>query len=106
GDTMETPIPTPIPEVPVPSPVPEIPIPPRAAEIRRLAQAAGLDHTAADSLIDRGATIEEARAELFDALLVRQTPTVRHHRIDLGTEHGAPEVLVQRMTDALACRLT
>ncbi len=77
------------------------------AEIRTLATTAGLDHTAADSLIDRNATVAEARAELFDALVTRTAAQpVRHHRIEVGVEHGAPEVLVERMSDALHARVT
>ncbi len=76
-------------------------------EIRTLVTAAGLDHTAADSLIDRNATVDEARAELFDSLVRRSadTGTVHHQRIELGTEYGAPEARVERMAAALTCRL-
>jgi hypothetical protein len=75
------------------------------AEIRKLADAAGLDRAAADSLIDREATVDEARAELFDALLKKQAPTVRHQRIEVGERLDAPEKLVERMSEALTCRL-
>ncbi len=76
------------------------------ATIRTLVTTAGLDHTAADALIDRGASVDEARAELFDALVKRSATDVRHQRVDVGTEHGAPEVLVERMSDALHARVT
>ncbi len=76
------------------------------AEFRTLVTAAGLDHAAADSLIDRGATVAAARAELFDTLVERSGGTVRHQRIELGTNHDAPEALRERMTGALTCRLT
>ena len=76
------------------------------AEIRKLVTAAGLDHTAADSLIDRDATVDQARAELFDAVLARQAPAVRHQRIDVGTNHDAAEACIPRMAEALECRLT
>ena len=74
--------------------------------IRRLAAEAKLDRAVADDLIDRNATLDEARAELFDAVLARQTPTVRHQRIEIGVEHDAPEQLASRMGDALHARLT
>lgn len=76
------------------------------AEIRTLVAAAGLDRTAADSLIDRGATIAEAKQELFEALVKRADPSVRHQRLELGEQHDAPEKLVARMAEALTCRLT
>lgn len=75
-------------------------------EIRKLVSAAKLDHAVADALIDRGATVEQARAELLDTVLARQAPTVRHQRIELGDQLDAPEKLVQRMSEALTCRLT
>lgn len=75
-------------------------------EIRKLVEAAKLDHTVADSLIERSATIDEARRELFDMLTGTPPVTVRHQRVDLGEQHDAPEKLVARMSEALTCRLT
>ncbi len=75
-------------------------------EIRKLAKAAGLDHTAADSLIDRGASLDEAKAELFDQLATRSATTIQHQRIDVGANHDAPEEKLTRMADALEARMT
>lgn len=74
-------------------------------EIRKLVAAAKLDHRVADALVDRGATVDEAKAELFDTLTTR-TATVRHQRIDVGTNHDAPEERLTRMSEALEARLT
>src|SRR5262249_45065966 len=76
------------------------------AEIRTPLTAAGLAHPAADSLIDRGATVDDAKRELFDALLERGTATVRHQRIELGASGDDPAKRLGWMTDALTCRLT
>ena len=75
-------------------------------EIRRLVDAARLDRTVADSLIDRALTLDEARAEMFDALATRSAAPVRHQRVDVGTNHDAPEERMTRMADALEARLT
>src|SRR5207245_11403029 len=53
------------------------------AEIRKLVAAAQLDHTVADSLIDRGASIDGAKRELFDAITAKPV-IVRSQRIDVG----------------------
>src|SRR5262249_19234597 len=74
-------------------------------EIRQLAAAAGIDHRVADSLIDRQATVEQARAALFDELQ-RRTATVQHQRVDIGENHDAAEQKIERMADALESRMT
>ena len=76
------------------------------ADIRTLVAAAGLDHTASDSLIDRGASLDDAKRELCDALVARSATTVRHQHVEFGTDHGAPEVQIERMSEALFCRMT
>jgi Mu-like prophage major head subunit gpT/Caudovirus prohead serine protease len=99
------------PEVPITPAPPEVPITPpptelatRHAEIRKLVRAAKLDHQVADDLIDRSATLDQARAELFDR--VTASPIiVRHQRIEIGERHDAPEQLVTRMAEALHCRV-
>lgn len=75
------------------------------AEIRKLVDAANLDHTVADSLIDRGATVDDAKRELFDAI-TKPGVTVRHQRVEVGDRLDAPDKLVERMSEALHCRLT
>jgi hypothetical protein len=74
-------------------------------EIRALVKAAGLEVAAADALIDRQASLEQARAELSDQL-VQRTTHVQHQRVDVGTNHDAPEERLTRMTDALESRMT
>jgi hypothetical protein len=113
GEDMNVQNPTPTPEVPVRTPPPEVPVrtppaevPTQNEEIRRLVRAANLDHTVADSLIDRGATVDQARAELFDMLTGTPPVTVRHQRITMGEQHDAPEKVLERMAEALTCRLT
>jgi hypothetical protein len=112
GGAMEVPIPTPQPDVPLRPSIPETPIrpatpdvPTRNEEIRRLVRAANLDHAVADSLIDRGATVDQARAELFDAMTGNPPVAVRHHRIEVGTNHDAPETIIPRMAEALVARM-
>lgn len=101
--TPEVPLtPTP-PEVPIQPPAPELAT--RHAEIRRLTRAANCDQAVADALIDRGATVDEARAELFERMTASPI-TVRHQRIDMGEQHDAPERLVTRMSEALHCRIS
>jgi hypothetical protein len=93
GEPMPT---TPTPEIPVTPAPPEIPTPAppaelmtRNAEIRRLIRAANLEHTVADQLIDRGASVDDARRELFDTITA--TPIImRHQRIEVGERHDAP----------------
>lgn len=113
GETMDVQNPTPTPEVPVRTPVPEVPVrpqvpemPTRNEEIRRLARAANLDHRVADSLIDRNATVDQARAELFDMVTGTAPVTVRHQRIEVGDRLDAPEKIVARMSEALTSRLS
>ena len=59
-------------------------------QIRQLADAAQLDRAVADQLIDQGATIEQAQAAMFDALMQRAAPTIRHQRIELLAAHDDP----------------
>ena len=75
-------------------------------EIRKLVKAAGLDHIMADTLIDRNATVDEAKAALFDQLATRSATTIQHQRIDVGANHDAPEEKLTRMADALEARMT
>jgi hypothetical protein len=77
----------------------------RSVEIRTIGRTAGLDSTWADSLIDRQATIEEARAEAFQAMRERgmaaagiQTTHVRDHEDREGHRAAMSEALYARAT--------
>jgi hypothetical protein len=74
-------------------------------EIRKLVDAAKLDRSVADSLIDREADIDTAKRELFDAMLAKPTPHIRSQRIDVGENHDAAENIIERMSEALAVRM-
>lgn len=72
------------------------------AEIRALARTVNLGTAEADALIDREATVDEARAELMAIAQRRQTttPTVTAvHQID------SPDAIRTRMVDALQARV-
>ena len=95
---------------------PEMPNPPvdpgdRAlvnGQIRELARAAGLDQAWVDGLIDRGATGEEAKSAVADALVARGSPSLRTQdrpRVEMGYSNDDPEVRCSRMGEALFCRL-
>ena len=76
------------------------------AEIRSLTDAAGLERSVADELIDRSVTVDQARAHLFDHLVKRTGTPIQHQRIEPGTSHEDPGVMVIRMSGALHCRMT
>ncbi|WP_336966845.1 prohead protease/major capsid protein fusion protein [Brevundimonas aurantiaca] len=75
------------------------------AQIRSLAETAGLDRTWADAQIDSEADINSARAAAFEAMQRRTAPVsqIRGHVLHDNT---APEVIVARSAEALACRMT
>jgi HK97 family phage prohead protease len=72
------------------------------AEIRTLTRTAGLPTQFADGLIDRSATVEQARSALFDAITSRSTyiPAMQ-----TGYSGDDPAVIRTRAADALAHRL-
>jgi phage major head subunit gpT-like protein/phage head maturation protease len=75
-------------------------------EIRQLGQRAGLDQATVDRLIDRGATVEQARAAMFDALVGRDGEPIRnHHVVQTGPSGDDPAVITGRMAEALHCRI-
>lgn len=76
-------------------------------QIRELAGLARVEQGVTDGLIDRGATVEQARAELFDALVQRSAggQQIRHHRVEMGASGDDPAVRVERMAEALHCRI-
>lgn len=75
-------------------------------EIRGLVETAQLERSVADELIDRGATVEQARADLFDRLTKRSAAPIRHQRVEPGLSHEDPGVMIGRMIGALYCRMT
>lgn len=104
---------TPTPAAPPPpaaaEPAPESAVAARAAinvEIRSIARIAGLGATFADSQIDAGATVEQARAAAFDAMRTRSAPAGQvRTQASVGTDHGDPAAIRSAMADALAHRL-
>ncbi|QDJ10788.1 Phage Head Protease [Roseomonas mucosa] len=75
-------------------------------QIRSIATVSGLDAAFADAQIDRGATVEQARAAAFEELVQRGGGTIRTQRVEVGQDHTDPAALVTRMGEALACSLT
>ncbi len=75
------------------------------AEIRSLATIAGLDDTFANDQIDRQATVEQARAAAFEAMQQRSGGPIRTATISAGPSNDDPAVVVERMAEALVCRL-
>lgn len=75
------------------------------AEIRSLATVAGLDDTFANEQIDRQATVEQARAAAFEAMQQRSGGPIRTATISAGPSNDDPAVVVERMAEALVCRL-
>ncbi len=75
----------------------------RRTEIRALVRSAGLGLEAADDLIDAGADLTRAKAEIFDAVQERRraAPIIRSHT----PANDDPAVITRRQSDALATRM-
>lgn len=75
----------------------------RRTEIRSLVRSAGLEPQIADDLIDAGADLTRAKAEIFDAQQSRQrsAPIIRSH----APANDDPAVITRRQTDAVAYRM-
>lgn len=75
----------------------------RRTEIRSLVRSAGLEPQIADDLIDAGADLTRAKAEIFDAQQNRQSsaPIIRSH----APANDDPAVITRRQTDAVAYRM-
>ncbi len=75
----------------------------RRSEIRSLVRAAGLEPQVADDLIDAGADLTRAKAEIFDAQQDRQrrAPIIRSH----SPANDDPAVITRRQTAAMAYRM-
>jgi HK97 family phage prohead protease len=76
----------------------------RRADIRGLVRAAGLSADVADALIDAGADLTRAKAEIFDYVQERAAarPIIRAH---VGASADDPATLNRRQSDALAVRM-
>ena len=73
--------------------------------IRSVATATALGTAWADTQIDAGATVEQARAAALDELIKRGGGTIRNQRVEPGHSNEDPAVLVTRMTEALTARV-
>jgi hypothetical protein len=73
--------------------------------IRSIATIAGLTMQFADGLIDRGATVDQARAAAFEEMGKRGKASIQNQRVEVLESHDAPDKLVGRMTEALHCRV-
>lgn len=75
----------------------------RRTEIRSLVRTAGLGPEVADDLIDAGADMTRAKAEIFDAAQSKAstTPIIRTH----APANDDPSVIQRRATDALVYRM-
>lgn len=75
----------------------------RRTDIRALVRSAGLDPEVADDLIDAGADLTRAKAEVFDAVQERRrsAPIIRSH----APANDDPAVITRRQSDALATRM-
>jgi hypothetical protein len=74
-------------------------------QIRAMCQATGLGATVSDGLIDRGASLDDARAAVFDALLTRSGGR-SFAAVQVLTDHDEPAAVVDRMATAYAARAT
>lgn len=75
----------------------------RRRDIRALVRTAGLDAQVADDLIDAGADMTRAKAEVYDALQERRraAPIIRSH----APANDDPATITRRQSDALAFRM-
>ncbi|WP_185962130.1 prohead protease/major capsid protein fusion protein [Palleronia caenipelagi] len=75
----------------------------RRREIRALVRSANLDAQVADDLIDAGADLTRAKAEIFDAQQNRQrsAPIIRSH----APANDDPAVITRRQSEAMAYRM-
>lgn len=74
------------------------------AEIRALAETFELGTGFADPLIDRNATIDEARAAAVDAVRTRTNSTAPHARVTVTNPGESPEMTARHMGEALYLR--
>ncbi|UWR19751.1 prohead protease/major capsid protein fusion protein [Sulfitobacter pontiacus] len=73
----------------------------RRSAIRTLVRSAGLSAETADDLIDQDATVDQAKAAVFDATQTRSAPVIRTHT----AQNDDPDVITRRQADAVAVRM-
>jgi HK97 family phage prohead protease len=73
----------------------------RRSAIRTLVRSAGLSAETADDLIDQDATVDQAKAAVFDATQTRSAPVIRTHT----AQNDDPAVITRRQADAVAVRM-
>jgi len=73
----------------------------RRVEIRTLVRSAGLGAEIADDLIDQEATVDTAKAAVFDHMQTRTAPVIR----TTAPANDDPQVIVRRQSDAVATRM-
>ena len=74
-------------------------------EIRSVGRLSGMDTAAIDALIDRGATVEEARSAGFAAMATRSAGTQNLAAVQVGQSFDDPEIRTRAMSEALHHRL-
>lgn len=72
------------------------------AEIRALVTTFGLEATVANDLIDREASVDQARAAILDAMKAQRTPPAP--RITIGHSSEDPATFREQASEALYCR--
>lgn len=75
------------------------------AQIRSLADDMQLGTEFSNGLIDRNATIDEARAAALDALRSRSQAPIQTQRIQIGVSHDDPELRCRHMGEAIYARI-
>lgn len=73
----------------------------RRSAIRTLVRSAGLSAETADDLIDQDATVDQAKAAVFDATQTRTAPVIRTH----APQNDDPAIITRRQADAVAVRM-
>lgn len=75
------------------------------AQIRSMADDMQLGTDFANGLIDRSATIDDARAAALDALRSRSQAPIQTQRIQIGISHDDPELRCRQMGEAIYARI-
>ncbi len=77
------------------------------AEIRSMARVAGLDQSFADTQIDAGATVDQARVAAFAAMAQRSGGPIRTEapRVEITADHDEPSARCAQMGEALFARI-
>lgn len=70
-------------------------------QIRTMADQLGIPRTLTDNLIDRSATLEQARTEMLDHLTTRSASVTLRSALDIRTHRDDPQTFVRNVADAL-----